>query len=64
MKGAFQLKDMTEKRQYTVICKNEYEKNEWFRDLKKTVDEATLRQEKSIQVAKQLLLQEWNSVNK
>jgi len=47
------------KREYKIDCKSETERNEWIKDMKKIIDEVTLKQDPSIKKTKQLVLSEW-----
>jgi len=59
LKYAFQVKRLDKKKVYTIFCKSEPEKNLWVGDLKKIIDEVSLKQDKSAQLAKALQLQEF-----
>jgi len=58
--NAFQVK-LTEgnKPVYTFCCKNEFERTEWLKDLKKITDEQTRKQNYSSRTVKQLIMSEW-----
>jgi len=61
LKYAFQIKRLDKKKVFAIHCKSEPEKNLWLADLKKIIDEVTIKQDKTAQMAKQLQMQEWNS---
>ena len=48
-----------DKRSFSIIFKSEYEQKQWLTDIMKVIEEQTLKQDRSVQTAKALLLQDW-----
>jgi hypothetical protein len=57
--NGFQIRTTENKRVYTFCCKSEFEKIEWLKDLRKITEEITAKQDRSSQVAKQLIQSQW-----
>ena len=55
------MRRLESKRDYRFICDTEAERNLWVTDIKKAVDESTLKQDKVTQKAKELQYKDWSA---
>lgn len=57
--NGLQILRMDTRRVYTLLCKNEFERQEWVKDLTRVVEEVEQKQDRSVQKAKEMMMQEW-----